>query len=137
MKKQELTVINLEGLVVKVETGDSEDPAKKLRCPCQLVKHIFTCPTDLIRKNLAEYEIKLTDDPPFKEPYRPILLAFYEEIRQHLVEMIEDGAKSEYDHNHELQTDPRHPKEELQNINSNKTSKTIKAKQQALSSSSR
>ena len=51
-----------------------------------------TGPTDLGRTDLVEHEIKLTDDTPFKEPYRHIPPGLYEEVRQHLKEMIEAGA---------------------------------------------
>ena len=55
--------------------------------------HIFfTGPTDLGRTDLVEHELKLTDDTPFKEPYRRIPPGLYEEVRQHLKEMIEAGA---------------------------------------------
>ena len=38
----------------------------------------FSSPTDLGRTDIVENEIKLTDGPPFKEPYRNNPLAFYE-----------------------------------------------------------
>ena len=47
---------------------------------------------DLGRANLVEHEIKHTDDTPFKDPYRRIPPAMYEEVRQHLKEMLEAGA---------------------------------------------
>ena len=51
-----------------------------------------TSPTDLGRTDLIKHEIKLTDDTPFKEPYRRITPALYEEVRIHLKEMLEAGA---------------------------------------------
>ena len=38
------------------------------------------------------HDIKLTEDTPFKEPYRRVPLALYEEVRLHLKEMLEAGA---------------------------------------------
>lgn len=56
-------------------------------------KHIFsTSFTDIGRTDLVKHEIKLTDNIPVKEPYRRIPPGMYEEVRQHLKEMLEAGA---------------------------------------------
>ena len=56
-------------------------------------KHIFsTGPTDLGFTDLIEHEIKLVDGTPFKEPYRRIPPALFEEVREHLKEMLDAGA---------------------------------------------
>ena len=56
-------------------------------------KHVFSqSPTDLGRTNLAEHEIHLTDDHPFKEPFRQIPPALVEEVREHLKEMLQAGV---------------------------------------------
>ena len=56
-------------------------------------KHIFsTGPTDLGFTDLIEHEINLVDETPFKEPYRRIPPALFEEVRQHLKEMLDAGA---------------------------------------------
>ena len=56
-------------------------------------KHIFsTGPTDLGFTDLVEHEINLTDETPFKEPYRRIPPALFEEVREHLKEMLDAGA---------------------------------------------
>ena len=56
-------------------------------------KHIFsTGITDIGRTNLVEHEIKLHDNIPFREPYRRIPPGMYEEVRQHLKEILEIGA---------------------------------------------
>ena len=56
-------------------------------------KHLFsTGPTDLGCTNLVEHEIELTDPKPFKDPYRRIPPGMFEEVREHLKEMIEAGA---------------------------------------------
>ena len=49
-------------------------------------------PTDLGRTNIVEHEIHLTDEHPFKEPFRKIPPALIQEVREHLKEMMEIGA---------------------------------------------
>ena len=94
VKKQEPKVTKLEDLGVKVETNNlTQDQVSKAKDVLGSWSHIFsTGPTDLGRTDLVEHEIKLTDDTPFKEPYRRIPPGLYEEVRQHLKEMIEAGA---------------------------------------------
>lgn len=41
---------------------------------------------------MVEHEIKLSDNTPFKEPYRRIPPGMFEEIRQHLKELIQANA---------------------------------------------
>ena len=79
---------------MKVETDNlTQDQVRKAKDVLGNWSHIFsTGPTDLGRTDLVEHEIKLTDDTPFKEPYRRIPPGLYEEVRQHLKEMIEAGA---------------------------------------------
>ncbi|MEW8548544.1 MAG: reverse transcriptase family protein, partial [Candidatus Thiodiazotropha sp.] len=48
--------------------------------------------TDLGKCDLVKHQIKLTDDQPFKEPHRRIPPALFQEVREHLREMIEAGA---------------------------------------------
>ena len=56
-------------------------------------KHIFsTGRTDLGFTDLIEHEINLVDETPFIEPYRRIPPALFEEVRQHLKEMLDAGA---------------------------------------------
>ena len=38
------------------------------------------------------YEIKYTDNTPFKEPHRRIPPVMFEEVRQHVKEMLDVGA---------------------------------------------
>ena len=52
-------------------------------------------PTDLGRTNIVEHEIHLTDEHPFKEPFRKIPPALIQEVREHLKEMMEIGALRE------------------------------------------
>ena len=55
--------------------------------------HLFSDgPTDIGKTDLLKHKIKLTDDTPFKEPYRRIPPGMYEEVRQHVKEMLDVGA---------------------------------------------
>ena len=49
-------------------------------------------PTDLGCTDLTEHEIHLTDNKPFKEPYRRIPPGMFEEVREHLKELFDAGA---------------------------------------------
>ena len=44
--------------------------------------------TDLVHTDLLKHEIKLTDDKPFKEPFRRISPAMMDEVREHINEML-------------------------------------------------
>ena len=50
---------------------------------------------DLGKTDKVKHSIKLTDYTPFKERYRCIPPHQYEEVKQHLKEMLEIGAISE------------------------------------------
>ena len=55
--------------------------------------HIFsTGLTDLGCTTAVKHKIILTDDKPFKQPYRKIPPGMYEEVRQHLKDMLSCGA---------------------------------------------
>jgi hypothetical protein len=59
-------------------------------------EHIFSkSSTDIGKTDLIKHHFTLTDDKPFKLPYRRIPPAMYEEVRQHLKEMVECGAITE------------------------------------------
>ena len=49
-------------------------------------------PTDLGHTDLVKHEIKLTDDKPFKEPFRRISPAMIDEVREHINEMLAADA---------------------------------------------
>ena len=48
--------------------------------------------TDLGKTDLVKHTIKLTDDTPFKDPYRRIPPGLFEEVRAHLKKMLDAGA---------------------------------------------
>ena len=41
---------------------------------------------------MAEHEIRLSDNTPFKDPYRSITSSLIEEVREHLNELLELGV---------------------------------------------
>ena len=56
-------------------------------------KHTFSKDlTDLGNCDLIKHEIKLTDNEPFKEPARRIPPALFQEVKEHLKEMMAAGA---------------------------------------------
>ena len=67
-------------------------------------KHMFSTDiTDLGNCDLFKHRINLTDNEPFKEPHRRIPPALFQEVREHILEMLEAGAirpsKSPYSSN--------------------------------------
>ncbi len=56
-------------------------------------KSVFsTGHTDLGYTNLVEHEIKLNDETPFRDPYRRIPPCMFDEVKEHIREMLEAGA---------------------------------------------
>ena len=55
-------------------------------------KDIFSTGPDLGLTDLVEHEIKRVDVTLFKEPYRQIHLALFEEVPEHLKEILDAGA---------------------------------------------
>lgn len=49
-------------------------------------------PTDLGHTDLIKHEINLTDETPFKEPFRRISPALYQDVREHIAEMLAADA---------------------------------------------
>ena len=47
---------------------------------------------DLGKASLVKHSIRLTDNTPFKECYQQIPSSMYEEVREHLKEMLQIGA---------------------------------------------
>ena len=54
-----------------------------------MVTSIFT------RSTIVEHKIHLTDEDPFKEPFRKVPSVLIQDVREHLKEMIEIGAIQE------------------------------------------
>ena len=49
-------------------------------------------PKNIGKTHFLKLEINLTDNAPFKKPYRRILPGMYEDVRQHVKEMLDVGA---------------------------------------------
>ena len=49
-------------------------------------------PLDLGHTDLIQHEIKLSDETPFKEPVCRISPALFDEVCEHIAEMLETGA---------------------------------------------
>ena len=105
-KKAESTTTSfLEDMDVKIDTSNlTPDQISRTREVLGNWSGVFsTSLTDLGRADIVKHEIKLTDDTPFKDPYRRIPPALYEEVRQHLRDMLDAGAirpsKSPYSSN--------------------------------------
>ena len=84
----------LEELGVKIDKSSlSDDQFLRVQQVLGKWDHIFSKgPTDLGCTDLVKHKIVLTDDTPFKQPYRRIPPGMYEEVRQHLKEMLAAGA---------------------------------------------
>ena len=93
-KEEKTDETPLSDLGVKVNMDDLN--TEQQNCISNLLnkwKPIFSKgPTDLGSTDLIKHEIHLKDDTPFKDPYRRIPPALYEEVREHLKEMLEAGA---------------------------------------------
>ena len=78
--------ISLEELGVSIDADNlSAEQLLKVRQVLGNWSHIFSKgPTDLGKADMVKHSIKLTDNTPFKEPYRRIPPAMFEEVRQHL-----------------------------------------------------
>ena len=69
---------------------DQQQAAKKLLCDYS--KTFSKNDLDLGKCNILKNNIKLTDKQPFKERYRRIPPHLFEEVKQHLQEMVEVEA---------------------------------------------
>lgn len=84
----------LQDLGIKVNRENLSDE-QFLRVQQVLGKweHIFSkSNTDIGKTDLITHHIKLSDEQPFKQAYRRIPPTMYEEVRQHLKEMVDCGA---------------------------------------------
>ena len=93
-QEQNSTSSSLEDLGIKIDSENlTEDQLLRAKQVLGNWSSIFsTSPTDLGRTNSVKHKINLTDDAPFKDPYRRIPPVLYEEVRQHLKEMLEADA---------------------------------------------
>ena len=85
---------DVEDLGLKIdESSLTPEQLVRLRQLLGNWNHIFSKGlTDLGCTNVMKHRIILTDDKPFKQPYRKIPPGMYEEVRQHLKDMLACGA---------------------------------------------
>ena len=85
---------SLEDLGISIPTDDlTTDEYSKAEEFFSDWKHIFSSgPTDLGCTNIVEHGIEMTDSTPFKDHYRRIPPGMYEEVREHLKDMLDAGA---------------------------------------------
>ena len=69
---------------------DQQQAAKKLLCDYS--ETFSKNDLDFGKCNVLKHNIKLTDTQPSKERYRKILPHLFEEVKQHLQEMVDMGA---------------------------------------------
>ena len=88
------TSSSIEELGVDIDTENlSPEQLSKAKNVLNRWSDIFSKgPTDLGKADTVKHEINLTDDTPFKDPYRRIPPALYDEVRVHLKEMLDAGA---------------------------------------------
>lgn len=91
-KQDSTTPLHELGVKVNMDNLD-EDQQSRIATLLQKWTPIFSKgPTDLGNTDLTQHEIHLKDETPFKDPYRRIPPSLYEEVREHLKEMLEAGA---------------------------------------------
>ena len=71
-------------------SGDQQEASKNLLCEYSAI--FSKNDLDLGKCNILKHDIKLTAHQPFKERYRRIPCHLFEEVKQHLQEMVEIGA---------------------------------------------
>ena len=75
------------------ENNLSEGQKLELRLFLSRWRHLFSSGiTDLGNCDLVKHKINLSDNVPFKEPYRRVPPALFQEIREHLTEMLQAGT---------------------------------------------
>ena len=90
---------SLEQLGINIESKDlSPEQTSRFHQVVGKWKQVFTTNTkEFSKTDLVKHKIVLEDDTPFKEPYRRIPPAMYEEVRQHVKSMLDAGVIRESD----------------------------------------
>ena len=77
-------------------SGLNKWPEEKAKCACELLREyhdIFSLnDNELGCTSQVKHSIKVTNDEPFKEPFRCILPPLLEEVRTHVNDMLQAGA---------------------------------------------
>ena len=76
---------NLADIGVSLEESClSSEETEKVKPPFEKWQNVFSKgPLDLGHTNVVEHGINLSDNTPFKDPYRSISLSLIEEVREH------------------------------------------------------
>ena len=82
----------LEKLGIELSNLTPEIKGKLETLICKWKSVFSTGPTDLGFTTLIEHEIHLTDDVPFRQPYRRIPPSMFDEVREHIREMLDAGV---------------------------------------------
>ena len=93
-QKQEARSQSSDQFAFKIDEENlTSDQLTRVKSVLNKWSDIFSkSPTDLGKTDLVKHTIKLTDDTPFKDPYRRIPPGLFEEVRAHLKEMLDAGA---------------------------------------------
>ena len=85
---------SLEDLGVPVDTENlSDDQVERAKNLLGSWSSIFSKgPTDFGKADIVKHELNLTNNKPFKEPYRKIQPGLYDEVRLHRKELLEAVA---------------------------------------------
>ena len=85
---------SVDDLGVKIEKDSlTTDQLGQVNCLLSKWRQVFsTGPTDIGSSDLLTHKIVLEDPVPFKQPYRRIPPGMYEEVRQHIREMLDAGV---------------------------------------------
>ena len=84
-QKQETKSSTSKDLGVQIDEDNlTSDQLSRAKSVLNKWSDIFSkSPTDLGKTDLVKHNIKLTDETPFKEPYRRIPPGLFEEVRMH------------------------------------------------------
>ena len=76
----------------EINTWSEEQQHAARNLLCDYTETFSKNDLDLGKCNILKHNIQLTDQQPFKERYRRIPPHLFEEVKQHLPEMVEVGA---------------------------------------------
>lgn len=77
----------------KLNSDNQPNVVQQLQNLLYMNQDVFSCSDlDLGKTTLLKHQIHLTDDRPFKIPYRRIPHSMLDEVKQHLKDMLEVGA---------------------------------------------
>ena len=92
MKKEDDPCIPDQLDLGELSTWSEEQQYAARKLLCDYADTFSKNDLDLGKCNILKHNIQLTDQQPFKERYRRIPPHLFEEVKQHLQEMVEVGA---------------------------------------------